>query len=171
MTTTPYTVTALTRLASELAADAELSLYVDTIETWDADRADSLPDLTRHGIALVADAIPVPSPLVTTHNLERFTVRIRLFLAVWDPTDPAASVTGTSTSGGVGASTVGMLKFTEDVQNALRLNTLSDLLESTGIEADRGGAIATITSVDRDRIIKETTLLWVGEYVAPHDRS
>lgn len=165
---TPWTITAITGAKSALLANATLAAYVDTVEIWDRDRPEDLPALTRHAIVIVPESLSV-EVLTPDRNREFMRCRLRLVIAVWDPTNRQVAVTG-ETVVGVGTSQVGILKFVEDVQNALRKETLSGLLEETAMEADGVAAFVINPRPERDRIFLECSLTWTAEHVAPHVR-
>lgn len=159
---------AFERLATELAADAVLATYVDTVARVERIRDDELPDFTRHAIVIAPLGDPAAAPHSPSHNDERFACRLRLVIAGWEPANPLEHVTGTTVVG-VGTSEVGMLKFAEDVRNALRRNDLSTLLEETGREADQELSYPSIP--EREHCFTEADLTWVGEYMAAIDPS
>lgn len=169
--TTAWTITALNALVTELENDAVLATYVDTVELGDVDRADDAPDFTRHGIRIVPlglESAEVFSPVTT---LERFRVGIHLYVLNWDPVNPIESITGTTVVG-VGTSEVGIVQFVEDVCNALRLNTLSDLLEETGVEVEKTAIdFSRVVNGSRDRVFRECVLTWTGEHISNMERS
>lgn len=159
--TTAWTVTALARLESELMGHAALSAYLEGVETWARDRPEQVPNVKRHGIALIPQESPAATPWVPRSRYEQFPVLIRPFVFVWDATDEGAALTGTDVAGGPTAAQVGLLQFLEDIKDALLFNDLSGLLLKTGQEVEGGAPISTVEP-NRDRVWLETTLTWRG---------
>lgn len=167
---TAWTITALNGLKSTLENDATLQLYVDTFAIGDRARGVELPDMTRHAIHLFPEGLDAATVHSPTRLTQFFRVRMRLSILVWDPTDEDAVITGTTVVG-VGTSTVGILQFVEDVRDAVRRDTQSNLLEETGHEGDSAVDFLRIPVPDRDRVFYEAEMTWSGEYYKAIDGS
>ena len=160
-------ITALESGLTLLQADATLSTYVDDFSIASRYRPATIPGMTRHAIQLIPGATEA-RPGTVKRNLEQFTIRVRLVIKVWDPTDEDAILLA-RTVVGIGTSQVGFLQFAEDVKNAVRKQELTGLAEETAIEADAIPDISQVPNEAHDEIFYESSLNWNLLRVAYHE--